>query len=139
MLPYAPLLNPRDIWCIRQNKPTLIVRDLAAYGVPADVAYGILLGRGVFKWLAVRRDLIKLKNTWKERVTATITRIHEAKREHNQVELAYQRGYLKAYEECRAEVRGLCHSDRFRAPDFDGGAQEFLEEVKENGLATRLD
>ena len=131
MLPYAPLLNPQEIWNIRQNKPTLIVRDLAAYNVPADAAYSILLGRGVFKWLAVRRDLIKLKNTWKERVTATIERIHKAKREHDQAALAYQRGYLKAYEECRAEVRELCHSDRFRAPDFDRGAQSFLEEVNE--------
>lgn len=131
MLPYASLLNPREIWNIRQNKPTLIVRDLEQYGVPVPVAYSILLGRGVFKWLAVRRDLIKLKNTWKERVTATIASIHKAKREHDQVELAYQRGYLKAYEECRAEVRKLCHSDRFRAPDFDRGAQSFLEEVNE--------
>jgi len=126
-LPYAAQLNPKDIWNIRQNKPTLIVRDLEAYDVPADVAYSILLGRGVFKWLAVRRDLIKLKNTWKECVTATIARIHKARREHNQAELAYQQGRLKAYEECRAEVRALCHSERFRAPDFDSGAQGFLE------------
>lgn len=128
-LPYAHRLNPRDIWCVRQNKPTLIVRDLAQYGVPSQIAYGILLGRGVFKWLAVRRDLIKLKNVWKGRVTATIERIHKAKREHDQAGLAYQRGYLKAYEECRAEVRGLCHSERFRAPDFDSGAQRFLEDA----------
>lgn len=131
-LPYARQLNSREIWEIRQNKPSLIVCDLAQYGVPAPVAYGILLGRGVFKWLAVRRDLIKLKNAWKRRVTATIAKIHKAKREHDQVELAWQRGYLKAYEECRAEVRALCHSERFRAPDFDRRAQEFLEELKCN-------
>lgn len=129
-LPYAQQLNPRNIWEIRQNKPSLIVRDLAAYDVPASVAYGILLGRGVFKWLAVRRDLIKLKNVWKGRVTTTIAKIHEAKREHDQVELAWQRGYLKAHEECRAEVRALCHSERFRAPDLDRGAQEFLEVLR---------
>ena len=32
------------------------------------------------------------------------------------------------------ELRPLCHSDRFRAPDFDSGAQAFLEEVNENEL-----
>jgi len=48
-LPYIAQLNPRDIWELRQNKPTLIVRDLADYGVPVPVAYSILLGRGVFK------------------------------------------------------------------------------------------
>lgn len=126
-LAYFQQLTPKSIWNIRQNKPTLIVRDLKEYDVPADIAYSILLGRGVFKWLAVRRDLIKLKNIWKERVTATIARIHTAKREHDQVQLAYQRGYLKAYEECRSEVRALCHSERFRAPDFDRSAQRFLE------------
>ena len=38
----------------------------------------------------------------------------------------YLRGYLKATEECRAEIRDMCHSDRWRAPDFDKEAQEYL-------------
>jgi hypothetical protein len=123
---YFSDLNRRGLWNIAQNKPSLIVTDLATMGVPRDVGYGVLLGRGVFKWLAVRRDLIKLKDVWKSTVTQTIEDIRQAKREHDGLALAYRRGYLKAYEECRREVRALCHSERFRAPDFDNGAKHFL-------------
>ena len=126
---YFSQLNPSDIWGIRQNKPTLIAQDLQAYGVPRKVTYSVLLGRGVFKWLAVRRDLIKLKNVWKARITGTIAAIREAKAARDKEQWAYYRGYLRAYEEARAEVRALCHSERFRAPDFDSGAQRFLAEL----------
>ena len=65
------------IWMERQNKPSLVVRDLEpllAPGVRRSVIYESLLRRGVFKWLAVRRDLIRLKNLWKTRVTESIAR-----------------------------------------------------------------
>jgi len=127
VLDYSSYLNPRDIWLIRQNKPSLIARDLQKFGIPPATTYSILLGRGVFKWLAVRRDLIRLKDVWKGRVRETLKAIREAKREKDWRQLAYLRGYLKAYEEARAEIRKLCHSDRFRAPDFDRGARKFLE------------
>jgi len=138
MLEYFQRLNPRDIWNIGQNRPSLIARDLEHWGVPPRVTYAILLGRGVFKWLAVRRDLIKLKNVWKSRITQTIADIRRAKQDRDPLRLAYLRGYLRAYEEARGEVRTLCHSSRFRAPDCDKGAQRFLqslcEEEGRNGL-----
>lgn len=126
MMDYFDQLNPRQIWNIRQNRPTLVAHDLQHYGVPTSVSYSILLGRGVFKWLSVRRDLIKIKDIWKKRVTASIEGIREAKRDRDYERLVFLRGYLKAYEEARAEVRALCHSSRFRAPDFDREAQKFL-------------
>lgn len=129
MLQYFNQLTQNNIWNIRQNKPTLIARDLEVYGVPRSVTYKVLLGRGVFKWLAVRRDLIVLKNMWKSRITSTIEQIRQSKANHDHIQRAYLRGYLKAYEECRAEVRELCHSDRFRAPDFDKEANKFLQEL----------
>lgn len=130
---YFNQLDPAQIWHVQQNKPTLIVRDLQEYGVPIEVSYSILLGRGVFKWFAVRRDLIKLKNVWKERVTASIENIRRAKQNQDHERAAFLRGYLKAYEETRAEVRTLCHSPRFRAPDFDREAQKFLNSIGGEG------
>ena len=134
MLDYQKLLTPNGIWNIEQNKPSLIARDLERLGVPQEISHAILLARGVYKWLAVRRDLIKLKNTWRDRITATLYNIRQAKRPDNTYELAYLRGYLKALEECRAEVRALCHSDRWRAPDFDRDAIAFLAELDQGGV-----
>lgn len=124
-------LTPTSIWECKQNKPTLIAKDLAEYGVPEDVTYRVLLQRGVFKWLAVRRDLIKAKDRWKSEITETIRKIREAKRDGRWAELMYLRGYLRALEMCRNEVRSMCKSERWRAPDFDSGAREFLKKLKD--------
>jgi hypothetical protein len=115
-------LNPKNIWLERQNKVTYVVRDLADYA-PEDVVYESLLRRGVFKWLAVRRDLIKAKDLWKARIRQSLVDQKHAKHGH---EVWYQRGYRRALEECRAEVRAMCHSQRWRAPDFDGHAWHWL-------------
>lgn len=126
------MLNQKNIWEWKQNKPTLIAKDLTKYGVPEDTTYQVLLQRGVFKWLAVRRDLIKAKDRWKAEITATIDRIREAKKNGRYGDLMYLRGYLKALEMCRGEVRAMCKSERWRAPDFDGGAKEFLRKKDAN-------
>lgn len=123
------MLNPKNIWEWKQNKPTLIAKDLTKYGVPKNVTYQVLLQRGVFKWLAVRRDLIKAKDMWKAEITDTIERIREAKKNGRYGDLMYLRGYLKALETCRGEVRAMCKSEQWRAPDFDSGAKEFLEKI----------
>lgn len=114
-------MNKSTIWNEKQNKPTYIVRDLAQY-VDADTVYEVLLRRGVFKWLTARRKLIKLKNTWCKRVTESIAR--QKALSGNAV--AYERGYRKAIEECRAEVRAICHGERWEAPDFDRDAMRWL-------------
>ena len=123
---YNGKLNPKDIWNIKQNKPRYIARDMLKHGIPKEETYKILLGRGVFKWLAVRRDLIKLKNVWRDRLSELYQKAQENKgsKEHREIV-----GRIKAMEECRAEVRELCHSDRWRAPDFDREAVRFLEEL----------
>ena len=123
------MLTSKTIWNYKQNKPTLIVHDFESHGVPAEVTYRILLTRGVFKWLSVRRNLIKLKNIWKSRITSIISDIHDAKRQKDYGRLMWLRGYLKAYEECRSEVRALCHSERLQAPDFDKEAQKYLNSL----------
>ena len=125
-LEYFDLLTPKGIWSIEQNKPSLIAADLELFGVPKSVTHDILLARGVYKWLSVRRKLIVLKNTWKDRINKTLSSLKDAKRADNAYEVGYLRGYLKAYEECRKEVRVLCHSDRWQAPDFDKQANLHL-------------
>ena len=129
MLPYETDLTPKGINNIEQNKPCLIASDLAALGISRDTTYSILLGRGVFKWLAVRRDLIRLKNLWRSHITIIIETIRAAKKDGDEYHHAYLKGYLKAYEECRAEIRTMCHSDRWRCPDNDAHAQDFLDRL----------
>ena len=110
---------------MKQNRPILIARDFQErYGIPIEETFEILLNRGVFKWLAVRRELIKLKNRWRDRLTTLYRQAETMKKgtpEHRELV-----GRIKALEECRKEIRALCHTSRFQAPDNDKHAQEFL-------------
>lgn len=115
-------MNNRTIWAEAQNKPTLIVRDLAAYGIDQDVVYESLLRRGVFKWLRVRRELIRLKDTWKAEIRAL-----------NRKKSEREKGYLAAMERCRKDIRALCHSERWVAPDNDRAAMAYLSQRGEKG------
>jgi hypothetical protein len=130
-------VSRRNIWNCRQNKPTHIVRDLLPHIAGAgpgqwrgaDLIYRVLLSRGVFKWLAVRRDLIRLKNQWKERLKLADESNVYLRRTGNGYRAAYMKGYRQALRECRTEVRALCHSDRWQAPDNDRTAQRWLENL----------
>lgn len=109
--------NKNTIWNFAQNKPSLVVKDIIDKypDVDPNFIYEVLLKRGVFKWLSVRRDLIKLKDTWKNEIRIL-------NRKKNQEE----KGYYKALLGCRESIRRLCHSDRWVAPDFDQKAAKFL-------------
>ena len=123
-------MNKRNIWKYAQNKPTQIVRDLQRYlkeTAPKDIVYITLLKRGVFKWLAVRRQLIKLKNSWKDRVRMSIEYQKEARADKDWAAFYEERGFRRGVEQCRKEVRKLCHSDRWQAPDHDRLAKHFLK------------
>ena len=126
MLDYNHLVTKELIWNIAQNKPSLIADDLECYGVPRKVTYTVLLARGVFKWLAARRDLIKLKNIWRDELTELYIKAQNRKGspEHQRII-----GRIEALEMCRAQVRSICHSQRYRAPDFDRKANEFLRGI----------
>jgi hypothetical protein len=102
-----------SIWNESQNKPTLIVRDLQAYA-PANVIYESLLRRGVFKWLSARRKLIKLKNIWRERITQSL----QTQKNSTGPDVNYWRGYRRGIEECRKEVRIICHGERWEASEW---------------------
>ena len=117
-------LDKSSIWNEKQNKPSLVVKDLKEIypNIEEDIVYEILLRRGVFKWLSVRRDLIKLKNIWKEE----IIELNQKKKTKKEI------GYLKALENTRKQIRKLCHSDRFVCPDFDSKANKWLNRYDAN-------
>lgn len=114
-------MTPKSIWNEAQNKPTLVVDDLAQF-VDRNMVYTALLRRGVFKWLAVRRSIIALKDEWKVRVRESL----ENQKRATGPDVNYWRGYRRALEQCRAEVRVLCHSERWQAPDNDSAACRWL-------------
>jgi len=123
------LATKENIWQFKQNKPSLIVEDLKEY-VPEELVYNILLKRGVFKWFSARRKLIKLKNVWRDKVTFAI----KAQKESTSAqEKAYWKGYRRGIEECRADLRAVCHGPRFEAPDNDKKAQKYLELLDNGG------
>lgn len=119
-------VSPENIWRYEHNRPTLVAEDLERFGVPRSVTYAVLAARGVFKWLAVRRDLIRYKDHLRGEVTRVLAAIRNAKASGNLALVHELRGRLRAYEEVFAAVRALCHSDRWRAPDFDGDAWRWL-------------
>ena len=113
------------IWNFKQNKPSLIVDDIIKEypDVNPDFIYTVLLQRGVFKWLSVRRDIIKLKNEMLSEV-----------RNLNHKKTPEEKGYYKAIIKWRGKIRKLCHSARWVAPDFDRKANKFLNSASENLL-----
>jgi hypothetical protein len=129
------LIDEKNIWQFKQNKPTLIVKDIKEKypEIDEDFIYHVLLKRGVFKWLAVRRDLIKLKSLWLGMIPELIKCKKHYKYWNEFRDYSEAKGYQKCLEKCIKEIRKLCHSDRFRSPDFDRGANRYLERVK-NGL-----
>ena len=138
-------VNPGNVWQYRQNKPIHVARDLhRIFGVPIKATLKILMARGVCKWLAVRRDLIRVKNVWKAEITDTLIKIKmkkvilkETHKDNNRAhcELWYLRGYLKAMEICRADIRAMCHSERWRFPDHDSASRKLIFDDNNNDVS----
>ena len=116
------MVNRKTIWNFAQNKPSLIVKDITEQypDVNEDFVYEVLLRRGVFKWLSVRRNIIKLKDEMRDEVSRL-----------NRKKNIREKGYYEALLKYRAKIRALCHSDRWVAPDFDRRANEFLGRMED--------
>ncbi len=132
-----PLEATREnIWNYRQNKPSLIAEDFEELTMlPKRMCLKILMARGVFKWFRVRRELIRLKESWKKQITMLQGAIQNNKETINLKERStyadhYNHGYAKGYHdaltECRNQIRLLCHSQRWTCPDNDMKAWEIL-------------
>jgi len=106
-----------NIWNFRQNNPELVIADARKYlgldDQQIDILRNILLARGINKWLKVRRDLIAYKSLMKLDVKATLAAIVEAKANNKRRELDALRARLKVLESIRADLRKMCHSERY--------------------------
>lgn len=113
-------VTPGNIWSYKQNRPSLIAADLAQLAdVPEELTFRVLMARGVFKWLAARRDLIRLKNVWRDELTRLYRSIERGDIRKGTQEHEQAKGRIAAIEECRKQIRAICHSDRWRCPDND--------------------
>ena len=130
-------LNPKTINSFKQNKLTYIAKDLETlFGIDKRLTYAILLARGVFKWLAVREKLIKLKNQWKEEITELNNQLQKLPKNSKERKILAER--WKTLNKCREQIRKLCHSTRWQVPNNDEKAKRFLEHITKNKLIVYL-
>lgn len=134
--------TPKSIWNMAQNRPTLIVRDLAWRVCREGEIYQVLLNRGVFKWFSVRRKLIKYKYKLLDMLKACEQEREEIKlaaqsyddeltpEEH--MRLMYLKGYKAAIVRVRGDLRELFHDERWQAPDNDEKARRWLRAQEED-------
>ena len=115
--------NPSTIWNFAQNCPSLIVDDLTALypDIDPDSVYEILFRRGIFKWLKVRRDLIKLKNSWRKMLA--VWNYHKKDKKEK------GRHWMLTY--CNQEIKRLCHSSRWTVQDNDRRAAEWFNKLND--------
>lgn len=125
----SPLeVSQNNIWCYEQNRPILIARDLNNhYGIPITSTLRILMARGVFKWLANRRHLIKLKDSIRKQLSELQSNQRQLKKTNYCLYLE-TKGRIKALTEIRAEIRKICHSERWQFVDIDKTSQRIMEE-----------
>ena len=130
-------LNPKTINSFKQNKLTYIAKDFETlFGIDKRLTYAILLARGVFKWLAVREKLIKLKNQWKEEITELNNQLRKLPKNSKERKILAER--WKTLNKCREQIRKLCHSTRWQVPHNDEKAKRFLEHITKNKLIVYL-
>lgn len=112
-------LTRETIWMFKQNKPSLVIRDVCSLPVekivPREIE-NILLKRGVNKWLTNRREFIKLKNRMKLDITRTLAAMQTAKQEKRWHHRQYLRGQLSILVCIREDLRTICKSERWVNP-----------------------
>ena len=156
---------------MKQNKATYIVNDLLNASLPIEhggwlwhlsmeakrsALYRVLLNRGVFKWFAARRDLIKFKNRLRLMISYQNDLLRDMKKRIVEADAIVQRamidgsievpvaqaaqaevialtlkrerirGEMNAYVFVRQELRGICHSPRARFADNDSRARDWF-------------
>lgn len=133
------MVNKKNIDNAKQNKVALIARDLARFGVNPFHVYHSLVKRGVTKWFAARRDLIKFKSMLRFQIHVTHQlqaaikdRLKDGFDKDARLQLEHVRGYRKGLEMCSKRIKDICHSPRWQAADNDRMAQEFLRSLDES-------
>lgn len=117
----------KNIWNFAQNKPSLVVDDIVARypEVDRDFLYEVLLRRGVFKWFAVRRYLIKLK----DKLKMWDVGFNDMGKKNK-----WQKGRHAMLIYIKEDIRRLCHSERWNCPDNDSRAKLWLRNRGGNAI-----
>ena len=110
-------VSPENIWQFKQNKPSLVIKDMEEFGIAPEITEKVLLARGVNKWLFARRDIIHLKHDIKKQITSTITEIHIAKTSKDFVLRHKLRGRVNTLVTIQKAIKAICHSERWRPGD----------------------
>jgi len=149
------MISREQINSVKQNKTRLIVDDVVNFlktyepgGAEVDEEkirekiQEILLARGVYKWMAVRRDLIKfldvLKSVEHLALISLIVKKGFAKGGVGGKKYAIyrheSRGFLKAVRVIKKSLRDMTRSARLRAPDNDRDAQALVSKIVMRGI-----
>lgn len=112
------VVDRKSIDGLRQNKLRYVFWDMSEHGFSEhDIGFvrTSLLARGINKWLANRRDFIRLKNDLK----VEIRELHERIRGKPKKSLERQRlvGRMEGLVSARERIRQICHSPRWRFPE----------------------
>ena len=133
------IVNRKAVDRFREKYPSYILVDFLRLGVSPVVTAGILAARGVFKWMAVRAELFALAAKWKKDSRSMQEIIRCGKKVGSraasevvpsQFQKGYWKGYQKALEEHRKELKDLLSSPKWRAPGKDRMAKEALEALE---------
>ena len=122
-------VSPSNIWEYRQNRPSLIIKDMRELGIKETTTAKVLMARGVYKWFACRRDIIKLKDNIRDELARNYRAVERKEVRRGTKEYHRLRGYTMALEVIRAHLRKICHSERWRFPDNDFNSIGLLSEV----------
>lgn len=119
------MLDPNSIDQQRTCKVRLIAQDLSKW-VEESKVYESLLRRGVFKWWAVRRKLIKLR--WMMRRWIAESEDYKKHwRKHGQEHLYWhEKGYQRALIEMQDRLKRLIISERLQHDPKDREAYEYM-------------
>jgi len=104
-----------------QNNPELIIADIMREYPDVNECFirQILMNRGVNKWFAVRRDIIRLKIVWRKEIKRLLRELYELRQMQKflnaddiSIQIYGTRQRLKVVQEKYNQVRSLCYSSR---------------------------
>ena len=120
-------VSSENVWNFPQNKPSLITRDfLELYGIPQLDSARILMARGVFKWFAGRRKLLKLKEKIKVELKQRYGESEAFKKDPlaTPKDFYMNKGAVKALERVLKEISEIGHAPRWDVQDNDRRSKE---------------
>lgn len=108
-------VTEKNINNIKQDKIKYLVQDFKECGVSEETTRGILLKRGINKWLANRLAIINLKDELLQDIRDYLSLMQIVAMVEGKYSLKYKEvlGSLKATNTIRQKIRKICHSKRW--------------------------